>query len=102
MTNLCTGSVYDRGAMTLHALRVRIGNRAFFLLPRTWVTARRYGTVSTADFVAPALQISHRERRHTGSRTATCATRSTSGSASRASRRVGDPGVRPQAGPGSG
>jgi aminopeptidase N len=62
--NLFAGSVYDRGAMTLQALRVRIGDRAFFRLLRTWVTTHRYGIVSTADFVALAHRISGRDLRH--------------------------------------
>ncbi len=46
--------VYQRGAMTLQALRVKIGDLAFFQLIRDWATDNRYGNVSTADFIAAA------------------------------------------------
>jgi aminopeptidase N len=62
--NLFTGSVYDRGALTLHALRVKIGDRAFFALLRAWVTGHRYGNASTADFIHLAERISHRNLDH--------------------------------------
>ncbi len=44
--------VYKRGALTLHALRLHVGDDAFFEILRGWVTEHRDGTVSTADFVA--------------------------------------------------
>lgn len=53
-----TSPPYDRGAMTLQALRVKIGDDAFFRLLRTWYAENRYGNVRTADFVALAEQIS--------------------------------------------
>jgi aminopeptidase N len=56
--DLFGGPVYDRGAMTLHALRTRIGDRAFFRLLREWTAENRYGNVRTADFVALAERIS--------------------------------------------
>lgn len=43
--------VYKRGALLLHALRLRLGDVVFFDVLRTWVEAHRYGTVSTAAFV---------------------------------------------------
>ncbi|GAA3200308.1 M1 family metallopeptidase [Actinocorallia longicatena] len=51
-------TVYDRGAMTLHALRTAIGDDAFFELGRRWVAENRYGSVTTADFQALAEQVS--------------------------------------------
>jgi aminopeptidase N len=51
-------SVYDRGAMTLHALRLTIGDGDFFRLLRRWITSHRGEHVTTADFVALAEQIS--------------------------------------------
>jgi aminopeptidase N len=56
--NLFGTPSYDRGAMTLHALRVRIGDRAFFRLLKQWATIHRYGTVSTPQLVALAERIS--------------------------------------------
>jgi aminopeptidase N len=55
------GPVYDRGAMTLHALRTRIGDRAFFRLLREWTARNRYGNVRTSDFVALAERVSGRD-----------------------------------------
>ncbi len=51
-------AVYDRGAMTLQALRNRIGERAFTTTLRTWVQSRRYGHGSVADFMALAERTS--------------------------------------------
>ncbi|HVD27843.1 MAG TPA: M1 family metallopeptidase [Mycobacteriales bacterium] len=59
--NLFGSPSYDRGAMTLHALRVRIGDRAFFRLLRAWAQRYRYGNVTTAQFVALAERISRRQ-----------------------------------------
>ncbi|MGK5683543.1 M1 family metallopeptidase [Actinoplanes sp. URMC 104] len=42
--------VYKRGALTLHALRARLGDEAFFALLRSWVAEHRHGTVTTAQF----------------------------------------------------
>ena len=47
--------VYKRGALTLHAVRLTVGDDAFFDLLRDWVAEHRGGTVSTADFVAFAI-----------------------------------------------
>lgn len=47
-------AVLDRGAMTLQALRTRIGGPAFFSVLRAWATQHRHDTASTADFVALA------------------------------------------------
>jgi aminopeptidase N len=50
--------VYDRGAATLHALRVEIGDEAFFELAQTWVQEYGGGTASTDDFRALAEEVS--------------------------------------------
>ena len=42
--------VYKRGALTLHALRRRIGEEAFFALLRSWVAEHRHQTVTTRQF----------------------------------------------------
>ncbi|GAA1056295.1 putative peptidase M1, membrane alanine aminopeptidase [Agromyces luteolus] len=42
--------VYKRGACLLHALRLAMGDEAFFALLRGWTSARRHGVASTADF----------------------------------------------------
>ncbi len=43
--------VYNRGAMTLQALRLKIGDRDFFKVLKQWASAHRYGNVSTQDFI---------------------------------------------------
>jgi aminopeptidase N len=50
--------VYWRGAMTLHALRLQIGDDAFFRLLRRWVSTQAGGTVTTAEFIALAERVS--------------------------------------------
>lgn len=56
-----TDAVYNRGGLTLHALRLEIGDEAFFALLRDW--SRRYanGNVTTSDFIALAEQTSGRD-----------------------------------------
>ncbi|GAA4732362.1 M1 family metallopeptidase [Phytohabitans rumicis] len=48
---LFTGTVYDRGAATLQALRVKVGDRTFFRIMRDWYARNRDGNVTTADFI---------------------------------------------------
>ncbi|MBN2623755.1 MAG: M1 family metallopeptidase [Acidimicrobiales bacterium] len=50
-------SVYDRGALTLHAVRATIGDDAFFTVLRTWVERHGGGSASTADFEALAEEV---------------------------------------------
>lgn len=52
--------VYDRGAMTLQALRNTIGDRAFFTVLRQWPDQHRYGNVSTQEFVHFVEHLTHR------------------------------------------
>ncbi|NDU76172.1 M1 family peptidase [Actinomadura sp. DSM 109109] len=51
-------SVYVRGAMTLHALRGRVGDPAFFTILRAWTAGHRHSTATTAQFVALAERVS--------------------------------------------
>ena len=53
------GAVYDRGAMTLHALRTQIGDPSFFRLLKRWTATQSGGNVDTAEFQALAERISH-------------------------------------------
>jgi len=46
--------VYDRGALTLHALRRKIGDTAFFKILRDYYDRYRNGNATTADFIAVA------------------------------------------------
>jgi aminopeptidase N len=45
---------YSRGAMTLQALRGKVGDATFFRILRDWFAQNRNGNVTTADFVALA------------------------------------------------
>ncbi|MEW2357337.1 M1 family metallopeptidase [Spirillospora sp. NPDC029432] len=56
--NIFHGTVYDRGAMTLHVLRKEIGEKDFAKLIKAWPTANRDGNVSTRDFIRFAEKIS--------------------------------------------
>ena len=46
--------VYKRGALTLHALRRRLGDEKFFALLIDWTTRYRHGSVITEDFTGLA------------------------------------------------
>jgi aminopeptidase N len=50
--------VYKRGALTLHALRLLLGDAMFFTLLKTWHHTYRARTATTADFVALAEELS--------------------------------------------
>jgi aminopeptidase N len=52
---------YDRGGMTLQALRETIGDDAFFELLRAWYATYKYGNATTADFIALAERVSGQE-----------------------------------------
>lgn len=55
---LFNAAVYLRGAWVLHALRLHIGDTAFFQLLRIYADSFRYGNVSTTDFIGMAVAIS--------------------------------------------
>ncbi|CAJ1504851.1 M1 family metallopeptidase [[Mycobacterium] kokjensenii] len=46
--------VYKRGAITLHVLRGRLGDDAFFALLRDWTSRHRHSNAGTEDFTALA------------------------------------------------
>lgn len=50
--------LYKRGALTLHALRITLGDDAFFRMLRDWTSAHRHGSVNTELFVAHAARYS--------------------------------------------
>jgi len=62
--SLFDGTIYDRGAMTLEALREKIGDPTFFRLLRTWAAQHRHGNVTTAQFIALAEQVSGTDLGH--------------------------------------
>jgi aminopeptidase N len=56
--DLFNRSVYGRGALTLHALRLRVGDKAFFGTLRAWGDRYGGGSASTLDFIALAEEMS--------------------------------------------
>jgi len=56
--NLFSGPVYDRGAMTLHALRLQVGDRAFFRTLKWWAALKKGRNVTTEQFIALAERVS--------------------------------------------
>lgn len=53
-----SSAVYERGGMTLAALRHRLGDVTFFRLLRTWTAMHRHANANTAQFVALAKKVS--------------------------------------------
>ena len=51
-------AVYGRGAMTLQALRNRVGNQDFWRILRSWLREQRGGNGSSEEFEALATRIS--------------------------------------------
>jgi hypothetical protein len=56
--HLFDGQVYSRGAATLHALRVEVGDADFFRILRTWSRTEKGGTVTTREFIRLAERLS--------------------------------------------
>jgi aminopeptidase N len=56
--DLFPSSVYNRGAMALQALRLRVGDPTFFRILRTYYARYRYANADTADFIAVADAVS--------------------------------------------
>ena len=54
-------SVYQRGAMTVHVLRLAVGDEAFFQILKAWTAAHRHADATTQDFVALAERIGHKQ-----------------------------------------
>lgn len=52
--------VYKRGALTLHALRLEVGDGAFFDLLRRWAADHRHGLVATSELEALAEAVAGR------------------------------------------
>ncbi|MCW2844245.1 MAG: hypothetical protein JWN22_2161 [Nocardioides sp.] len=56
--NIFDGAVYNRGSLTLQALRNRVGAATHDRILRTWVVQHRYGHGTTAKFVHLAEHLS--------------------------------------------
>ena len=61
---LFNGTIYNRGGMTLQALREKIGDGDFFEIMRRWAAEHRYGNVTTPQFIALAEQVSGMQLDH--------------------------------------
>ncbi|MCA2002560.1 MAG: M1 family peptidase, partial [Chloroflexi bacterium] len=59
--DLFNGGVYLRGGLTLHALRLEIGDEAFFETLKTYFALYKNGNASTGDFIAVAEKVSGKE-----------------------------------------
>ncbi len=55
---LFSASVYQRGALTLHALRLEVGDDAFFEILKTYAGRFAYQNATTSDFITIAEEIS--------------------------------------------
>ncbi len=53
--------VYTRGALALHALRLEVGDEAFFSILQTWAERFEGGTASTQDFEDLSEELTGRE-----------------------------------------
>jgi aminopeptidase N len=60
-TGLFVGPVYARGAAALHALRLTVGDKAFFAGVRRWVERHEDGTATTEDFERVYEKVSGRD-----------------------------------------
>ncbi|BCJ71083.1 peptidase [Catellatospora sp. IY07-71] len=56
--NIFSGSVYERGGMTLHALRKQVGDDKFFEILKTWASEQRDGNATTTEFIELAERVS--------------------------------------------
>lgn len=50
-------STYQRGALTLHALRTAVGDDAFFRILREWASRYQYANAETRDFIDLAVEL---------------------------------------------
>lgn len=55
---LFNSSVYTRGALALHALRLQMGDEAFFTFVRKWVSLYTFSTATTQDLIDLAVEVS--------------------------------------------
>ena len=49
---LFDGTIYNRGGMTLQALREKVGDVTFFSIMHDWAQLNRFGNVTTPQFIA--------------------------------------------------
>ncbi|HNK63970.1 MAG TPA: M1 family metallopeptidase, partial [Anaerolineales bacterium] len=56
--DLFNSGVYIRGGLTLHALRLKVGDEAFFKILKTYYGRHQYGNATTDDFIQVAEEVS--------------------------------------------
>ncbi|MFI0351528.1 M1 family metallopeptidase [Actinomadura sp. 9N407] len=56
--NMFGRTVYDRGAMTLHALRTKVGDAKFFEILKTWTKEHKHGSATTQQFIDTSERVS--------------------------------------------
>jgi len=56
--------VYDRGALTLQALRQKVGDTTFFQIMRDWYAEHQHSNVTTGQFIATAERDSGQQLDH--------------------------------------
>jgi aminopeptidase N len=54
-------AVYDRGGLTMQALRTAVGDTAFFRILKTWARQHKYGTATTRQFIALSEKVSGKQ-----------------------------------------
>ncbi len=59
--NLFNGGVYLRGGLTLHALRLTVGDEVFFEILKVYYDSYKFGNAATEDFIQVAEEVSGRE-----------------------------------------
>jgi aminopeptidase N len=59
--DLFNDGVYVRGGLTLHALRLEVGDEAFFKILKTYFVRYKNGNASTKDFIAVAGEVSGKD-----------------------------------------
>ena len=63
-TSLFDGTIDNRGAMTLQALRQKVGDAVSFRIMRGWAQQNRFGNVTTPRFIAFATREAGRDLGH--------------------------------------
>ena len=61
LDDLFSPVVYEAGAMVLHALRLNVGDAAFFHILQQWVIDHRGASATTDDFIAEASKVAGRD-----------------------------------------
>ena len=59
--NLFNEGVYVRGGLTLHALRLEVGDETFFKILQTYFERYKGGNATTDDFIAVAQEVSGKD-----------------------------------------